>query len=407
LVFRGKLNFLWEEQDMNAGILLLCAAYVLSQFYRSFLAVLTVALETDVGTTPEDLANASGLWFLAFALMQIPVGWALDKVGPRLTSGVLLLIGGAGGAALFGLAGNPTHISLAMALIGVGCSPVLMASYYIFARVYPARVFATLAAVLLGVGSLGNLLGALPMAIAAEAFGWRQTLLGLAVVSGIVALGLIWAVRDPEKVAHEEKGSLLDLLKMPALWLIFPLMFVQYAPAGGLRGLWIGPYLTDVFGYDATAVGNVTLLMGVAMILGTFAYGPLDRLLGTRKWVVLGGNAMAAVALAVLWLVPAQTPWLPIAMFAAVGFLGASFPLMMAHGRSFFPPHLMGRGVTLMNLFAIGGVGVFQVITGRVHRSVAEAGGPAVAPYDALFAVFCLSLVAGLVLYLFCQDRTD
>jgi len=133
----------------------------------------------------------------------------------------------------------------------------------------------------------------------------------------------------------------------------------------------------------------------------------LDRLLGTRKWVVLGGNAMAAVALAVLWLVPAQTPWLPIAMFAAVGFLGASFPLMMAHGRSFFPPHLMGRGVTLMNLFAIGGVGVFQVITGRVHRSVAEAGGPAVAPYDALFAVFCLSLVAGLVLYLFCQDRTD
>ena len=90
---------------MNAGILLLCAAYVLSQFYRSFLAVLTVALETDVGTTPEDLANASGLWFLAFALMQIPVGWALDKVGPRLTSGVLLLIGGAGGAALFGLAG--------------------------------------------------------------------------------------------------------------------------------------------------------------------------------------------------------------------------------------------------------------------------------------------------------------
>ena len=392
---------------MNAGILLLCAAYVLSQFYRSFLAVLTVALETDVGTTPEDLANASGLWFLAFAAMQIPVGLALDKVGPRLTSGVLLLVGGAGGAALFGLATSPLHISLAMALIGVGCSPVLMASYYIFARNYPARVFATLAAVLLGVGSLGNLLGALPMAVASETFGWRTTLLALAVVSAIVALGLVWAVRDPEKVAHDEKGSLFDLLKMPALWLIFPLMFVQYAPAAGLRGLWIGPYLTDVFGYDATAVGNVTLLMGIAMILGTFAYGPLDRVLGTRKWVVFAGNALAACALAGLLLLPVQNPFVPIALFAVVGFCGASFPLMMAHGRSFFPPNLMGRGVTLMNLFAIGGVGVFQVITGRVHRMVSEDAGAAQAPYEALFAVFLFSLIFGLVLYLFSQDRMD
>lgn len=392
---------------MNAGILLLCAAYVLSQFYRSFLAVLTVALETDVGTTPEDLANASGLWFLAFAAMQIPVGLALDKVGPRLTSGVLLLVGGAGGAALFGLATSPLHISLAMALIGVGCSPVLMASYYIFARNYPARVFATLAAVLLGVGSLGNLLGALPMAVASETFGWRTTLLALAVVSAIVALGLVWAVRNPEKVAHDEKGSLFDLLKMPALWLIFPLMFVQYAPAAGLRGLWIGPYLTDVFGYDATAVGNVTLLMGIAMILGTFAYGPLDRVLGTRKWVVFAGNALAACALAGLLFLPVQNPFVPIALFAVVGFCGASFPLMMAHGRSFFPPNLMGRGVTLMNLFAIGGVGVFQVITGRVHRMVSEDAGAAQAPYEALFAVFLFSLIFGLVLYLFSQDRMD
>ena len=94
--------------------------------------------------------------------MQIPVGWALDKVGPRRTASVLLLIGGGGGAAVFALASAPVHISIAMLLIGVGCSPVLMASYYIFARTYPAAVFATLAAVILGVGSVGNLASALP-----------------------------------------------------------------------------------------------------------------------------------------------------------------------------------------------------------------------------------------------------
>ena len=82
---------------MRAGIVCLILGYVLSQFYRAFLAVLTPVLTAELGATAEDLAAASGLWFLAFALMQIPVGEALDRIGPRRTTAVLLVIGGAGG----------------------------------------------------------------------------------------------------------------------------------------------------------------------------------------------------------------------------------------------------------------------------------------------------------------------
>ena len=74
---------------MKAGLVMLCLGYVLSQFFRAFLAVLSVDLGRDIGATPEDLAFASGLWFLVFAAMQLPVGWALDRVGPRLTAAVL------------------------------------------------------------------------------------------------------------------------------------------------------------------------------------------------------------------------------------------------------------------------------------------------------------------------------
>jgi sugar phosphate permease len=78
-----------------------------------------------------------------------------------------------------------------MALIGIGCAPVLMSSFYIFARTYPPAVFGTLAGVLIGVGSLGNLGAALPLSLAAEAFGWRGTVMGLAAltVAGGVACG--------------------------------------------------------------------------------------------------------------------------------------------------------------------------------------------------------------------------
>ena len=97
---------------MRADLMLLTFAYVLSQFYRAFLAVLTEVLEADIGAGAEALATASGFWFLSFAAMQIPVGWALDRIGPRLTSSVLLLIGGGGGAMMFAMAQAPGHVSI-------------------------------------------------------------------------------------------------------------------------------------------------------------------------------------------------------------------------------------------------------------------------------------------------------
>lgn len=390
---------------MQAGLVILCLAYVLSQFFRAFLAVLTADLARDIGATPEDLAWASGLWFLVFAAMQIPVGWALDRVGPRQTAAVLLLIGGAGGAAVFALAATPLHVAVAMALIGVGCSPVLMASYFIFAREYPPAKFATLAAVMLGVGSVGNLVASYPTALAVELMGWRATLAGLAVISGAVAVGIRVTVKDPARAVSERKGSVLDLLREPALWAILPLMLVAYAPSAALRGLWAGPYLLDVFGLSATQIGQATLVMGAAMIAGTFAYGPLDRLLNTRKWVIVGGNALAVLALGLLGLWVAEAVWLSVLLMALIGFLGASFPVIMAHGRAFIPAHLVGRGVTLLNLFGIGGVGLAQFATGRIHAATVDMG--ATAPYTAIFAFFAATLAIGCVIYLFSRDSMD
>ena len=389
---------------MHAGLTILCLAYVLSQFFRAFLAVLSGVLAQEIGTTPDDLASASGLWFLSFAAMQLPVGWALDRIGPRRTAWVLLLFGGAGGAAMFALAASAMHIKIAMLLIGIGCSPVLMASYYIFARQFPAAQFATLAALMLGVGSVGNLVASYPMAWAAETLGWRNALWGLAAVSGLVALGIALTVRDPEPAHGETRGSLLDLLKMPVIWAILPLAVFNYVPAGAVRGLWIGPYLQDVFGLSTSQVGQATLIMGVAMICGTFCYGPLDRLFNTQKWVVFTGNMFCVLAIFALVLNIGANAWLAIALCAAIGFFGGSFPVVMAHGRGFFPPHLAGRGVTFLNLCSIGGVGVMQFISGPLHNAASARGVEA--GYTAVFGFFGICLLLGTLIYLFSRDST-
>lgn len=392
---------------MRKDLMLLGLAYVLSQFYRSFLSVLTVPLQRDLGAAPDQLAAASGFWFLAFAAMQIPVGAGLDRIGPRRTCGWLLLIGGGGGAALFAVASEPWHISAAMALLGVGCAPVLMAAYYILARDFPAARFSVLAGLILGVGTSGSIFSSLPLVWAAEAFGWRGSVAAMAVISAGVALGVLAVVRDPGRVEVTAHGSILDILRMPAMWAILPLMFVSYMPSGGFRGVWTGPFMAEMHGASQGVIGTVALGLGVAMILGTLGYGPAERIFGTRKWVVLAGNGAAAVVCLAMVLLPPGGMLRSALMLAAICLFTCTYALIISHGRAFFPAHLIGRGVTLMNLCGMVGVGLSQMLTGRIHEAIVAGGGSFESAYDAIFLFYAVALLIGVLLYSRAPDRTD
>ena len=386
---------------MYVGIAILCIAYILSQFFRSFLAVLSSVLANDIGAQPDDLAYALGLLFLVFAVMQIPVGWGLDRFGPRIVSSILLLIGGGGGAFLFASAQNPSHINLSMALLGVGCSPILMASYYIFARNYSPKIFATLAATFLGIGSLGTLIGASPLTYFVGILGWRETVELIGIFTIFISLFLLFTVKNPD-IKYEgsiSSGGFWSILKSRDILLIAPIAIICYAPVAGLRGIWLGPYFEKKFEASIDEVGTIGLIMSLGMIFGTFFYGPLDRIFKTRKWIVLIGNFICLLSVAALSFLPELSYNFAIISFALIGFFGMSFPVVVAHGRSFVPMELSGRGVTLMNLFAIGGVGVLQALSGLVFERTGDFG--------AVFSVYFILILIGLVVYFWSKDNTS
>lgn len=389
------------------GLFALAMAYVLSQFYRSFLAVLTPVLSAELGATKGDLSLASGLFFLTFALAQFPVGIWLDRFGPARTCAIILAAFGAGGAAIFASAQGPWAIVLAMALIGIGCAPVLMASLFIFARIYQPARFAVLTSWLVAFGSFGNVVGASPLANAAEAFGWRPVMAGLGVLTLLTAIAVWLLVRDPERQAGNQDNSglagYLQLLKMPVFWPIIPITALNYAPPIGIRGLWAGPYLQDVYGAETLMIGDVTLFMALAMVAGSFLYGPADTFFGTRKWVGVVGTAIAMAALGFLAINTVTDTTTVTVILVIVGLSGGAYGLLMAHARAFFPSHLVGRGVTLMNFFSIGGVGLMQFATGAVVSSNADPSAPMVA-YSSLFLFYFLMLGGELAIYLFSRD---
>jgi sugar phosphate permease len=185
---------------------LLLFAYLFSQFFRSFLTIIAADLARDLGFDAGQLGWISASWFITFACAQFLVGYLLDTLGPRRTMGGLMLAGVAG-AGVFALSGGFVMSVAGMALIGLGCAPMLMASLYIFGRTEPPARFAALASFMVGFGNIGNLAAATPLALAAGLFGWRWSMAAVGLAMGVAAL-LIWLfLRDPPKAVRTDGRS--------------------------------------------------------------------------------------------------------------------------------------------------------------------------------------------------------
>jgi predicted MFS family arabinose efflux permease len=393
-----------------ATLVTLCTAYILSQFYRSFLAIVASNLTDELGLGPAELGALSGVWFGAFAFAQFPIGWALDGFGPRRTLAGAML-GAVAGAFLFAAAQGFAAMMVAMALIGVGCAPVLMSSMFVFGRAYPPERFATLSSMILGIGALGVLAAATPLAYAVEAFGWRASMAAIGVLTAGATLAVFLLIEDPplaRREAHHETSAwrdLVSIMRLRPLWPLFPLTFVAYAVVAAERSLWIGPYLLDVHRLDAIERGNGILAMSIAMSAGALLYGPAERLLRSPKRTVLIGSIVAAAAFAVLGAASTAPTAFALALLSVVGGFGMTYGILMTHARAFFPEHLLGRGITFMNFIFIAGAGIVQAVSGLFMRA---AGASGTAPTDAfghLHLAFGLMLLAATAIYATAPSR--
>ena len=382
--------------------LVLFVAYTLSQFYRAFLAIVAGELTRTLGLNAADLGSISAIWFASFALAQFPVGFALDRFGPRRTLAAFMVLAVIG-AALFARADDFADCLVAMALIGIGCSPVLMASLYVFGRAYPPERFAMLSSLIIGLGSVGNLLGATPLALAIQAFGWRAAMGGIAALTALAVLLALLALRDPPRVEGARHASALQglagIASIRPLWFLLPLTFVGYAVVIATRSLWIAPFFAEVHGFGITERGNAALVMGTAMSLGALAYGPIERAIGSPKRTTLLGTLVTGAAYLALGFFGDRNASLALVILAVIGASGLTYGILMAHARAFFPENLLGRGVTFMNFAFIGGAGVIQWLSGRFVQAGREAGTAPDLVYGHLHSAFGVALLAAAAIY--------
>jgi predicted MFS family arabinose efflux permease len=346
------------------------------------------------------------MFFAALLVAQVPVGIALDRVGPRRTVGALTSIAVLG-AALQAFATDGAGLLAARFLTGLGSAASFMAAVVLCARWHSGAAMTLALSRIFALSQAGILLAGAPLAAVAGLVGWRGALGASALLTA--GCGLVWwrLVRDdpPDRPAPPRRAETLrealagqvSIWRLPGLGRVLAMHVVGYAAAATVLGLWAGPYLADVHGLDATGRGWALAAMGMAMPAGLLAIGPLERRTGRRRDIVTAGAALAAATLLALALWPGAP--LPAAMALLVLLvLFSAFPvLVVAEGRSLFPDHLVGRGATTVNLAQVLGSALLPMLVGAVVGLFPEvAGARPEAAYRAGFAVLAAALVAGL-----------
>ena len=396
--------------------LVLCGAYVASQFYRVANAAIAPELMAELSLSAEAMGGITGLFFLSFAAAQIPTGILLDRYGARRTMAALFGVAVLG-AITFATADGGAGLAIGRILLGLGCAAGLMGAMVVIARWYPEARFASLTAMLFVVGGGGTLLATTPLAWAVEGIGWRGAFLAMAGLTGVFAVLLLLIVRDtpPGQVEAGNKGEswteilagLHAVIANRQLWLVSAIQFVSYATVLSVVGLWGGPYLADVHGLDGVSRGNVLLAMNVAVLAGVSLYGQLDRHAGSRKWLIVAGALITAAILALLAVLEKPEFWLATVLLLLFATIGSYVMLNHAHARAILPDHLIGRGLTFQNLAVFMGVAVIQSASGLIVGGFDHVDGrsPEIA-YRWIFAFLAVLLIVAAAIFAKATDTT-
>lgn len=394
---------------VNVMLAAMIVLAVLSQFFRSSNGVIAPEMMAELHFDAQAIGLSSGAFFVVFALLQVPIGVLFDRYGPRRVVSAMLIFAVIG-SGLFAVAHSLGLLVAGRFLIGLGFAGGMVGSLVVLARWLDPMDFTRSMTILFASANLGSLLATSPLSAATEMIGWRATFVVLAIVTAVVAAGFFWLVRDEppgrQRTAARSESltatirGVAEVVRVPGLLRILPLIALGYSSIITIIGLWGGPFLHDVHEVDGLDRGNVLSVLAVAFIAGTLAYGPIQRRVGAFRPVVIGGGIGSAALMLLMALFCDASLYVTLPLLVATCFVGAFSVVLMGHGVALIPSDLKGRGTTALNGVLMGGTAVLQIGSGTVVEAVHDLIGSPSSGYAGFFAVLGLLMVAATIVYL-------
>ncbi len=372
-------------------------AYFLSALLRAVTATLAPVFSAELALGAGDLGLLAGAYFFGFAALQLPLGRALDRFGPRRTQLVLMSLAVAGCLAFAAARGLGTLVA-ARALIGAGVAACLMAPLTAYRHLFNPAAQLRANSWMLMTGSLGMVASTLPVQALLPLTGWRGLFVLLAALL-LLAMGLLLLYVPRRTVAAapaaasvaQADGGYGQILRHPLFVRCAPLAFVVYGGMIAVQALWAGPWMTRVGGQTAQQAAQGLFLINACMLVAFAGWGAVMPRLAARGFTPMRlmrwGLPLALGLLAANIVAgPAAGAWAWAAWCVACTFVSVSQPAVGAA----FPAAQAGRALSAFNLVIFAGVFVVQWGLGLLIDLLRALGADELAAFRGAFAIFGL-----------------
>ncbi|MBV9756971.1 MAG: MFS transporter [Alphaproteobacteria bacterium] len=283
-------------------VIFLCfLANTINYVDRANLAVATPFIRKELGLDEAVMGVVLSGFFYTYSVMQLPAGWVVDRIGPRIAFAIAVVWWSVF-TALTSVARSFATMIGCRLMLGVGEAGAYPSMAKVASLWFPVRERA-LASAIFDSGSRVGAVVALPLVTWIIAISNWQTSF---VVTGV--LGIVWAVfwvtmyRDPErhpgvwperlrelqsarsasydKSAHVPWASLFGYRTIWGMMLgFFCLNFVIY-----FFITWFPSYLVQARGFSLAKLGTLGMLPGLISIPGGWLGGYVSDWLYRRGW---------------------------------------------------------------------------------------------------------------------------
>ena len=394
--------------------LILAAQYLVVYFHRVAPAVVAQDLVGGFHISATALGVLASAYFYPYGVMQIPVGILSDSWGPKKTIILFSLIA-AIGAIGFGLAPYFGIAIAARSFVGLGLAAVFVSSMRIFALWFRGAQLARVAGALMAVGGIGWFSATTPLAVLSDMIGWRLAV----VIVGVGSIGVIFLIWRFVEDSPEKKGfppvvgagegmltgrrnvlkDLKVILKNKYFWSIAVWFVMRGGALFGFFGLWAGPYLTDVYGFNKGRAGSILSMIAFAMIFVSPVIGHLsDKTLKSRKKILVWSSVLNILCFAcALYFFDRLGV---VSLYVLFFFMGITISsvgtVAIVTTKELFPDEIAGTSMGTINLFPFIGAIIFQPLMGYVLDRAGNTGGsyPLFAYRQMLWIFFITSIIA-------------
>ncbi len=313
----------------------------------------------------------SGLYYIGYSLMHLPIGIMLDRFGPKkVMSGCILL-------SVIGLL--PLIFSdywiypiIGRVLIGMGSSAAILGVFKIVRMTFSEERFARMLSISVTIGLIGAIYGGGPVSYMREVFGYQSVVQILAFVGVILAFVAYMVV--PNQKSPSKRGVIGDIKEVlqnkKVVWTcLFAGMMV--GPLEGFADVWSTVFLKQVYGFEATVAASLPSMIFIGMCFGAPLLSLIAEKIGYLQAIITSGIVMAASFCALLML---HLPQVVLAMsFVIIGVSSAYQILAIYKASTYVREEVAGLTTAVANMIIMLFGYAFHTLIGSI---VSMLGGP-------------------------------